>query len=43
VGKKQEEGRSGEEIEWKLSEINTRAVPRGQYELIGRFKMAKVM
>ena len=32
-GKEQEEGRSGGdggEIEWKLSEVNTRAVSRGQ-------------
>ena len=33
-------GRSGGKIEWKLSEVNTRAVSRGQNELIGEFKMA---
>ena len=27
-------------IEWKSSEINTRAVSRGQNKLIGEFKMA---
>ena len=27
-------------IEWKLSEVNTRAVSRGQNELIGKLKMA---
>ena len=33
---------SGEEegMEGTLSEVNTRAVPRGQNELIGKFKMA---
>jgi hypothetical protein len=36
----QEEVRSGEKIEWKLSEVNTRAVSRRQNELIGKFKMA---
>ena len=38
-----EESRSGGEggkIEWKLSEVNTRAVSRGQDELIGEFKIA---
>ena len=29
----------GEEIEWKLSEFNDRAVSTGQSELIGKFKM----
>ena len=41
-GKEQEEGSSGrvgEKIEWKLSEVNTRAVSRGQNELIGKFKI----
>ena len=33
-------GRSGGKIEWKSSEVNTRAVSRGQNELIGEFKMA---
>ena len=32
-------GRDGGKIEWKLSETNTRAVSRGQNELIGEFKM----
>ena len=27
-------------IEWKLSEVSTRAVSLGHYELIGKFKMA---
>ena len=27
-------------MEWKLSEVNTRAVPRGQNKLIGKFKIA---
>ena len=27
-------------IEWKLSEVNTRAVSSGQNELIGELKMA---
>ena len=26
-------------IKWRLSEVNTRAVSRGQDELIGKFKM----
>ena len=26
---------------WKSSEVNTRAVSRGQNELIGKFKMAE--
>ena len=41
--KKQEEERCGGDegrIEWKLSEVNTRSVSRGQNELIGKFKMA---
>ena len=29
----------GGKIKWKLSEVNTRAVSRGQNELIGKFKM----
>ena len=33
-------GRSGGEIEWKFTEVNTRAVSRGQNELIGKLKMA---
>jgi hypothetical protein len=43
VGARQEEGRSGGDggkIEWKLFEVNTRAVPRGQNELVSKFKMA---
>ena len=37
---RQEEGRDGGKIEWKLSEVDTRAMSRGQNELIGEFKMA---
>ena len=33
-------GRDGRKIKWKLSEVNTRIVSRGQNELIGKFKMA---
>ena len=36
---KEQEG-DGEKIEWKLSEVNTRALVWGQNELIGKFKMA---
>ena len=39
----QEEGRSGRDggkTEWKLSEVNTKAVSRGQNELLGKFKIA---
>ena len=36
---RQERGRSGGKIKWKLSEANTRALSRGQNELIGKFKM----
>ena len=42
VGASQEGGRSGGnggKIEWKSFEVNTRAVTRGQNELIGEFKM----
>ena len=42
-GKEQEEGgnrQDGEKFERKLFEVNTRAVSRGQNELIGEFKMA---
>jgi hypothetical protein len=39
-GKEQEEGRSRGEIQWKLSEVNTKPVPRLQNELIDEFKMA---
>jgi hypothetical protein len=36
-----ERGGDGWKIKWKLSEVNnTRAVSRGQNELIGKFKMA---
>ena len=41
--KEQEEARSGRDggkIERKLSDVNTRAVPRRQNELVGKFKMA---
>jgi hypothetical protein len=37
---RQEEGRSGGEIEWKLSDVNTRAVSKGQNKLIGKCKIA---
>ena len=33
-------GGDGEKIEWKLSEVNTRTVSRGQKELISEFIMA---
>ena len=33
-------GGYGEKIEWKLFDINTRAVSRRQNELIAEFKMA---
>ena len=33
-------GNNGGKIEWKSSEVNTRAVSRGQNKLIGVFKMA---
>jgi hypothetical protein len=42
-GVRQEEGKGrgvGERIGWKLSDVNNRAVSRGQDELIGKFKMA---
>ena len=32
--------KDGGKIEWKLSELNTSAVSRGQNELIGEFKLA---
>ena len=35
-----EKGRDGGKFKRKLSEIDTRAVSRGQNELIGKFKMA---
>ena len=31
--------RDGGKIEWKLSEVNTRAVSRGQNELLSDFKV----
>ena len=34
------DGRDGGKFKRKLSEVNTRAVSRGQNELIGKFKMA---
>ena len=40
---RQEDGGSGGDggkSEWKLSEVNTKDVSRGQDELIGKFKMA---
>ena len=39
---RKEGGRGGDrgKIKWKLSEVNTRAVSRGQSKLIGKFKMA---
>jgi hypothetical protein len=43
VGARLEGGRGGGDggkIEWKSSEVNTRAVSREQNELIGKFKMA---
>ena len=43
MGERQEEGRSGGNgggFECKLSEVNTRAVSRGQNELQEEFKMA---
>ena len=33
-------GRGGGKIKWKLSEVDTRALSRGQNGLIGKFKMA---
>ena len=36
-GEEQEEGWNGGKIEWNLSEVTTRAVSRGQSELIGLF------
>ena len=41
VAKQEGEGRSDMIIKWKLSEVNTRAVSRGQNELIGKFKIEK--
>jgi hypothetical protein len=38
-GKEQEEGSNSGEIESNIFEVNTRAVSRGQNELIGKFKM----
>ena len=32
--------KGGGKIDWKSSEVNTRAVSRGQNKLIGEFKMA---
>ena len=45
-GVRQEEGSSGGDggkIEWKSFEIITRAVSRGQNELIGEFKLVVVL
>ena len=33
-------GGDGGKIKWKLSEVNIRAISRGQSELVGNFKMA---
>ena len=37
-------GKEGDrgKIKWKLSEVNTRTVSRGQNEFIGKFKMAAI-
>ena len=43
VSTRPEEGRSrgvGGKTEWKLSEVNTRAVSEEENELIGKFNMA---
>ena len=32
-------GEDGGKVKWKLSEVDTRALSRGQNELIGKFKM----
>ena len=32
--------KDGDKIEWKSSEVNTKAVSREQNELLGKFKMA---
>ena len=37
---KQEAWRVGEEIKWRLSEVNAKVVSRGQDKLIGKLKMA---
>ena len=42
--KRQEGGRrggDGRKIKWKSSEVNTRAVSRGQNKIIGKFKMVE--
>ena len=31
---------AGGKIKWRLSQVNARAVSRGQDELLGKFKMA---
>ena len=36
-------GGAGEKMKWKLSEVDTRAVFRGQNEFIGKFKIVQVM
>ena len=38
-GLAREEGDEGK-TKWKLSEVNTRALSRGQFKLIGEVKMA---
>jgi hypothetical protein len=37
--REEQKERSGGKTEWKLSKVNTRAVSRGQYKLIGELKM----
>ena len=37
---RQEAGNGGGIIKWRLSEVNTRTVSRGQDKLVGKFKMA---
>ena len=39
-GRNRKKGGDGGQFEWKLSEVNTRAVFRRQHELICEFKMA---
>ena len=37
---RQEAGKVGGKIKWRLSEVNARAVSREQDELVGKFKKA---
>jgi hypothetical protein len=39
IRKEQEKGKNGGKIEWKFSEVNTRAMSRGQNEFLGKLKM----